>query len=301
MECDAVPWDSASTKPAAVLIAAIAATILALPGRAAVGPGGDTTLLPGPPPGAAAPAIPDTIPGGPQGGPDRNLLNAAVAATMAADTFAFLAKDSATSGIVPDHNDPRAATLLSTVFGVGGIRARVIPGRADLPALLAWLDAVENVASIYVFAGTGVTDPSTASGDPKVAAATDLNTALHAPEVGQSIDASVALSAMMALAAASSITDITATDAGRTGLDQLRGGIAGAVTDAVSTLTTAGLDADWRQARLTALLAAAPDLAQLLLPDQCSAIRLAADQTAQALADPVLTTRLQSFDAALAC
>ena len=271
-------------------------------GNAAVGPGlPDLGLQPAPPPSAAPGlSIPGLTPGGPVT-PDRGMLSAALAAAMAADSFAALASNSVTGGAVPRQTDPMAGPLLDTVLNVDILKTKGNLGRVDLPSLLVWLGAVDKVGAVYVLAGTGATDPSPSASGPTVAAQADRNTALYSPELGRSTDAILSLSGAMAVALQSSVADIATTDAGRSGLDQVRVGIAEAISEAILTFPVPGIDSGWRQARMTTLLAVAPEVAPLLEADQCMALRGVADQTSQRLGDPPVAQGLQSFDAALKC
>jgi hypothetical protein len=286
-----------------VLVAAVALSG-APPVNAAVGPGSPDLGLPQVAPAPTpAPAIRGLAPGSPSqsAGPDRGLLSAALAAAMAADALAALAKDSTTGGIVPLQSSAGTATLLDEVFNVDILKTKPDLGRADIPSLLAWLNAVDSVSSIYLLAGIGITDLAAAAQDPKVSAQADRNTVLYAAEIGRSIDATLVLSGATAAAIAGAIGEIGATDAGRSALDQIRAGIAGTLTQTVITLATPGVDAAWRQARVTALIAVAPQVAKLLLEDQCATIRTAADRAGRQLTDASVIQGLQNFDAALMC
>jgi hypothetical protein len=287
--------------PVMMLIACALAAGVVASAKAAVGPGSpDQTLQPAIP--APGPVIPG-IAGAPSQAntPDLAVLAAALAASKAADAFASLAKGSATSGEVPRQSDSAAATLLNTVFNVDMLKAKENLGRVDVPSVLVWLAAVDSVSSIYTLAGTGITDVTQAVSDPKVTAQVDRNTALYAAEVGRSLDAILMLSAALAESVGGGIADISATDAGRSGLDQMRGGIAEAITTTIRTFPVAGIDTGWRQARVTALIAIAPEVAQLLRADQCTALRATADQTGQQLQDPQIRQGLQGFNDALKC
>ena len=220
-------------------------------------------------------------------GGNADIKSAAQKATTAADAFAGLAKGSATSGTVPRQSDPAASPLLDAVFNVDSLRSAPNLGEADLGSLSDWGAAGNKVGLIYLLAGSGTADPSQASNDPKVGAQTDRNTALYATELGRYIDAELALEG--------AIAQIVATDTARSGVDQVRSGLASVITGAITTFPVEGIDPTWRQARLASLQATAPMAAKLLSPAQCTSIRNAADAVGQQLDD--VRQGLQNFDA----
>ena len=218
---------------------------------------------------------------------------AAQKATTAADAFAALAKDSATSGSVPRGSDPSAAPLLDAVFDVGILRSKASLGEPDIGSLSDWSAAGNKVGIVYILAGTGITDVSQAGNDAKVAAQANRNSAQFASELGRYMDAELALQ--------STIAGIVATDAGRSGVDEVRSGVTATITGVITTFPVDGIDTAWRQARVAALEGAAPGAAKLLLPAQCTSIRATADQVGQQLNDPIATQGLKTFASLLKC
>jgi len=99
-------------------------------------------------------------------GADREVQTAVQKATKAADDFAALTKDAYRTGKVPRQSDPAAGALLDALFNVDVLKANTALAKADLSSLADWSAAQGKVGSIYIFSGTGISDPSRATSDP---------------------------------------------------------------------------------------------------------------------------------------
>ena len=224
-----------------------------------------------------------------------SLASASAAAHKGADQFVALASGSAQSGNAPRQTDPAAAPLLDAVLNTAPL-AGATPSFDDLDAVNDWLGSANRVGEVYILAGTGVTDISTAG--PSLTDHINRNTVLYAPEFGRYMDAELAIMAAEARTLAKFLADNpTATrDPTRAkGLAQTRSGLSQAVNGVLTTIPVAGLSDEWRRARASALVAAAPDLARILPADAGQQLSGVAQQVASASTDPILKGDLARF------
>jgi hypothetical protein len=232
---------------------------------------------------------------GPGVGADPTVAAGAQNATKAANAFAALAAGSATGGAVPRQSDPAAGPLLDTVFDVDLLRSKPTLSDADLPALGEWSGAGAKVGRIYILAGTGATEIAEAAGNSQTLEQADRNTALYAPEIGRYMDEQLLIQGAIA-------EIVAAADGGaRSGIDDIRSGMASTMTGVLTSFATAGIDNDWRLQRVVTLTAVAPSAAKLLLREQCSDLREASARLGQTSHDPAIRAALEGFKAALTC
>jgi hypothetical protein len=228
--------------------------------------------------------------------PASPIAESSAAAHKAADQFTELAGDSAHSGQVPRQTDPAAGPLLAAVFDTRSL-AGVTPSFAELDQVNDWLSSANRVGQIYILAGAGVTDvtKATAANQDQV----NRNTVSYAPEVGRYMDADLALMAAEARVVTKDLADnpsSASNPAQAKGLGEIRAGVTTTVTGVLTTLETNGLTDDWREARVKALIAVAPDLARLLPATSTQALSATAQQVAADSSDAALKSELANFE-----
>ena len=162
--------------------------------------------------------------------------------------------------------------------------------------------SIVKTGMIYILAGTGISDFTKATNDPKLAERINQNVVTFAPELGRYLDAQLAVMGGMLDAISASMAGGKTTNAKvESGLEKVRRGITSTLTGTLSTVATAGLSDEWRHERLPALEAAAPKAAKLLLGEQCRAVRDTAVQVAEALSNAALQAELRSMAGSLQC
>jgi hypothetical protein len=225
------------------------------------------------------------------------VTTASAAAQKAADQFATLAKGSETTDQPPRQTDAAAAPLLNAVLDTSVLAGKPTPPIADLDAANNWMLACVKVGQVYMFAGTGTTDPAQAS-NPVVEAKAEANVTAFAPEVGRYADAELtlmnAVDSMLSADLAANpakANDPTTAD----GLSKVRGGTATAVAAVIGMLSINGVTDDWRRARMPAILAIAPEAAKLLTADQKTQLNNTALTVAGGMDDAGLKAQLTTF------
>jgi len=220
------------------------------------------------------------------------------AAQQAADRFATLAAGAATSGQAPRLSDPVSGPLLNEVFDTSAIP--VFTGtHADMHAMEGWSGAVTKVGRVYMFAGTGVTDPATPMTDA-LQARVDHNLATYAPEIGRYFDAQVVL---LSRVTATGYYVLVTGDYNETqrdeGMQDLRGaarGIYAADLDTIAKTQTQGTADDaWRLARVKVMVVMAPRLSTLADPTVYLPLQHKARDIEAATNDPALKAELELF------
>jgi hypothetical protein len=93
--------------------------------------------------------------------------------------------------------------------------------------------------------------------------------------------------------------DLLADPKRATGLAEVRQGLTDAITGIVTSLPLAGLTDPWREARMPALLALAPEAGRLLAADQIAAVTAQVNQAIGQTTDPRLKAELTRFATAL--
>jgi hypothetical protein len=165
-----------------------------------------------------------------------------------------------------------------------------------------WSLAIAKTGMVYILAGTGISDFSKLTNDPKLPERVNQNVVAFAPEMGRYLDAQLAVMGGMLDAISASLAGGKTTNAKvQSGLEKVRHGITSTLTGTLSTVATAGLTDEWRHARLIAFSTAAPKAAKLLLGDQCRAVRDTAGQAAEMLSSSALQAELRSIGGSLQC
>ena len=214
-----------------------------------------------------------------------------------------LAKDSATTGEAPRESDPAAKPLLDLVLDTSSLQSGPVQPMSELETLNAWNLDVVKVGLVYILAGTGVTDIAALPNTPDVMAKITANTIKFAPEVGRYIDAQLGLQAALIDTISSYMATASESDLDqanfKSGLAQIRSGVAGTLNGAITTFPTERLTDDWRRARLPALTAMGPGAAKFLLPEDLKALHHTTTEVAGKMSDPEVKAGLSSFAATL--
>lgn len=218
------------------------------------------------------------------------------AAKRAADEFMRRAEPGRATGTLPRRSDPAVAVLLDTAFDNAALGTGVLPvtESGKIGELLA---SGNRVGISYLLAGTGASDFGT--NDPKVLAKSDENVVAFAPEVGQWLDFQIGVQNTLAASTLDFIAKATPAVLDRpnvkSGLAQVRQGLAQSLQGFLSTMALAGLDDGWRRERLAALETIVDRAAQLVTPADGAALRSLAEEVAGLVKDAAVQAKLREF------
>lgn len=230
---------------------------------------------------------------------DEAVTAASNAAKAAADELIALGEGSATSGNPPRESDPKVKALLDTVFATQILADTAPVPFSEIQPVLVWMQTIQSVGGVYMFAGTGVTDMSKANlNDPQIIARTDSNMAAFAPESGRYVDAQLASMEALIQSVDKYITESPAVleQANvKAGLEQVRAGLTQTLTGVLTTIANDAMTDDWRRARLPAVTSLGEASVTLLLPEQCAALRDTSAQVSDAMADAEVKSSLKAF------
>jgi hypothetical protein len=208
------------------------------------------------------------------------------AAQQAAAEFQALGADALKTGHPPRQTDPRVKALLDTVFDTSAVQAGVLPF-AELAGVAQWTKAIQDVGKVYLFAGTGTSDPATAMNSPTLVQQVDKDTAAFAPEIGRYYDAQLGMAQAM-LAGVDSHLTANPKDRARDGIATVFIGATQTFAGAVTMLATAGLTDEWRRQRLPALQAVAPHVAKVVNAGDARTLHDVTMEIARRSSDPAL-------------
>jgi hypothetical protein len=235
---------------------------------------------------------------------DEAVTAAAAAAKAAADEFIALGQGSATSGNPPRESDPKVKALLDTIFATQILLDTAPVPFSEIQPVLAWMQTIQSIGGVYMFAGTGVTDMSKANlSDPQLIAKTDSNMAAFASESGRYVDAQLASMQALIQSVEKFITDDPAVleqENVKSGLEQIRAGLAQTLTGVITTIANSAMTDDWRRARLPAVTSLGNVAVSLLLPEQCASLRDISAEASGLLTDADVKSSLKAFSEKLA-
>ena len=225
------------------------------------------------------------------------------AAKQAADQFLALAKGSETSGRVPRQSDPKVKPLLDKVFNNAALGSETLPlgESGKIGELLA---NGNRVGMAYFLAGTGTTEPDKLASDPQALQRADRNVTEFAPEIGHwfdfqiGIQNAIAESVLVFLSSASK--EVLERPNVKSGLGDVRGGLARSLSGIFQTMSAEGLNDAWRRDRLAALAVIAPKASKLLTPEDASALQSQATELAETVRDPTVQAGLKKLAATIA-
>ena len=193
----------------------------------------------------------------------------------AASDFLMLAKDSPTTGRPPRQSEPTIAALLDKIFDLSEIEGATL-AVSDVGKANEWFVAGDRVGTVYILAGTGVSDINKLPNDPNVQRRTHRNVAEFAPEFARYLDFQVKLAGIMMDAevnrTARAPQDTDRPEVKRE-IDEVRSTLAESLTGDLTTLAYEGLTDDWRRQRLAVMTQIAPKAATFLKPEQARALR----------------------------
>jgi hypothetical protein len=193
----------------------------------------------------------------------------------AANDFLVLARDSAVNGRPPRHSEPTVRTLLDRIFDLSEIEGATL-AVSDIAKANEWFSAGDRVGTVYILAGTGVSDINRLPSDPNVQRRTHRNVAEFAPEFARYLDFQVKLAGIMMDAelkrAAKGGPDMERPEVKRE-IAEVRTTLAETLTGDLTTLAYDGLTDDWRRQRLAVMMQVAPTAATFLSPEQAHAVR----------------------------
>jgi hypothetical protein len=220
------------------------------------------------------------------------------AITKAADAFVTLAKDSHTTGRPPRQSDAAAKPLLDTVFDTREINRGRVPW-GQLLTLNNWNLAVIKVGLVYMLAGTGAEDLAALNNKPEAVAKVDRNTVEFAPELGRYFDAQLRLQGAIMDTVQEFLRTAQRAQLDnpqfKSGVGQIRSGVAQTITGMLGTFTVEGTTDDWRRARLLVANAIAPKAARFLPAEEKGSVCAAALEVAGQMTDAKVKARLAAF------
>ena len=229
------------------------------------------------------------------------LDDATIAAVdTAATVLTAMGKDSFKPGNKPPRqSDPAVKSLIDTVFDTGGLMALAPIAFPDLDKLNDWSLKVVGVGSVYVFAGSGIADPSQLRDiDDKLQQRLERNTVDYAPEMGRYLDSSMQVTQALVTAVMTEMalkpTEFKNPQV-QTGLARIRSGLKQTLNGVVTSLLTPGLDPAWIRGRLPPLNAIGPTAAKFLLQADRKEVADIANQVAAALSDAAVKQGLADF------
>lgn len=221
------------------------------------------------------------------------------AAKTAAARFLALAKDSETSGQLPRDSDPAAKPLLDAVFDASDVGTGRAVSFQELTPLSERMVTGAKVGTAYMLAGTGAPDLGALAQDPQADEKVNRNVIRFAPEMGRFFDFQLRIQAAIVEAVLARIATARPGDAAtptfQNGIAQIRRGSLRTVASVIETLAVDGLSDDWRRARLPALAAVGPRLAQFLQPDQKAELQKLVAACADVMSNTQVKQGLQAF------
>ncbi|HVC50534.1 MAG TPA: hypothetical protein VND87_00785 [Stellaceae bacterium] len=221
------------------------------------------------------------------------------AVNKAAASFVVMAKGSAENGKPPRQSDPQVKALLDTVFDTGGLAALAPIAFSDLNGINDWSLKINDVGIVYVFAGTGINDPSQLSNfTEKMRQKVGQNTIDYGPEMGRYLDSSLQVTQALLLSVMAEMSakpdNFKSTQVQR-GLTEIRGGVQESLNGVMTSFLTPGLDPAWMRERLPALAAIAPVAAKFLLASGRHELSETAQQVARSMSDATVKAALVQF------
>ena len=212
---------------------------------------------------------------------DSGWSQGAAAAHKAADALVVLANS---AGSPPRQTGPAAATLLDSVFNIAVMPSK--PDVSQMGAVTDWMQSASRAGVLYLYAGTGMTDPRNLS-----AAQLSLeqrNVVTYAPEVGRYFDAELGLDDTLDqifLLLRDNPQKYGVDAQGMHGVQLAAAGTEAVIIGTLNAIALPGVTDEWRRGRLGYLRNIAPDAARLLSSEQRSAVREAADAATAAMHD----------------
>lgn len=221
------------------------------------------------------------------------------AAQAAAASFASAAQNSEKTGDAPRETDPAVKAMLEAVFDASDLDSgQVVPFQA-LTALSERMMTGVKVGLIYMLAGTGTGDLKAISADPHGAEKVNLNVVKFAPEMGRFFDFQLSIQGAVVDAVQARVKTAKPADLARpnfqAGLADIRQGSAHTLSGVIETLSVKGLSDEWRRARMPALIAMGPRLAQFLTAEQKQQLKELALASADRMTDAEVKSSLQAF------
>jgi hypothetical protein len=192
----------------------------------------------------------------------------------AAAEFLDLARDAHAHGRPPRQAEPTIRGLFDKIYDLKEIEG-VPLALSEIGKAMAWLMAGEQVGTVYILAGTGVSDINKLPTDPTMQRRAHSNVAEFAGEFSRYLDFQIKLIGIMADAELNRLArgDALQEPAVKQEIAEVRSALSNTMIGALTTLAYGGLTDDWRQLRLTLLAEVAPKASKLLLPEQARAVR----------------------------
>jgi hypothetical protein len=222
------------------------------------------------------------------------------AVDKAADAFLALAKDAATTGRPPRQGDPAVKALLDVVFDTAGLNDGDPLPYSELSKLNRWMLRVNAVGTVYILAGTGLTDDPFHPPRPNDQQEHQIgkNIVTYAPELGRMYDAVLQLQRALMdsyIADRAANPDRSGTQRGAQELEQMGGFMKKTVSSTLKKLYLLIDNPDWVKARLVVLNTEVPSLKSILSVGDCQELADESRWLAGKMADPAAKAALIAF------
>lgn len=208
------------------------------------------------------------------------------------------AKDSHQTGAPPRLSDPAVAKLFDRVFDTKAVETTPVPF-SEVSRLMDWFSAGNQVGTIYILAGTNLTDTTKAGEDRQALERVERNISAFAPEMGRYYDFMVTMSGVISDAFGPWLASLKKEQRERpnvkSGAEQVRSGLLGVVSGSLSSLANEDVDDVFRRERMVKLNMVAPKLAAFLEAEQLATLRGAAEEVAGAVSDPGVQASVKAF------
>ena len=198
------------------------------------------------------------------------------------DAFMARAQDAYRTGEPPRQSDPAVSGLLATIFDLPVWPMKTLAG-SEIDEAIRWFNTADTVGSVYVLAGTGVSDFTNLPSGPDIERRLRANVVAFSDEYGRYADFQVTLLAAIAEAQASHLAsgpqaEVEA-EAFRRKAEDIKPLFAQALSSNFIALVYDGLSERWRLERLAALSRVAPIAARALSGEDRARVRDAALRT----------------------
>jgi hypothetical protein len=221
----------------------------------------------------------------------------------ATEAFQALGKDAYETGNPPRQTDPAVKALLDVVFDTSALNGPPPITWAQFLDVNNWLADVVGVGGVYLTAGTGIADLSTATGfTADQQNRVNQNVITYAPEMGRYYDAQLSVSrAEIELIAAqlAAHPDDFKDGTKAQGIAKMRSGLTTQMTGVLSTFQLSGVDPEWLNDRLPVLHALALSAAKFLTADQKRQLHDLAAQLSGTMSDARVKSGLDAVAQAL--
>jgi hypothetical protein len=215
------------------------------------------------------------------------------AIARAASLFLAASQNSHINGKPPRQIDPVIDQALAAVFGASDLAAEPLAAH-EIDKALQWLHTADRIGAVYILAGTGVEDFTTAPQTDAMQLRMRGNVTAFADEFGRYTDFQmIALAAIANAQMRSNAGAPGKATASQAKADDVRVLVSQAMKSSFIALVYDGHNDAWRMARLTAIGRTAPVAAKFLTRDDAQAVRELALRSADYVKDVTVRAKVR--------